>query len=110
MLPYEAVRVVLVLRALFVTSAPDQLICPVNLPLTDLSLVVRVFQGEGHNQPLLEGLCAFAELPAGQVLLDPALFVEDPVKIELLVELVQVVFRLIISRKLPAIRSERKIL
>ena len=64
MLPYEAVRVVLVLRALFVTTAPDQLICPVNLPLTDLSLVVRVFQGKGYDQPLLEGLCAFAELPA----------------------------------------------
>jgi len=45
-LPYEVVRVFLILRALFEASASDRLICPVDLPLTDLSLVVRIFQGK----------------------------------------------------------------
>jgi hypothetical protein len=75
MFPYEAVRVVLVLRTLFISSALYQFVRPVDLPLPDLSLIIPVFQGKGNDQPLFEGLCSFTELPSGQVFLDPALLI-----------------------------------
>ena len=109
-LPYEAVGVVLILWTLFISSAPDQLICPVDLSLPDFSLIVHVLRGKGYNQPLLKWFCAFTDLPSGQIFLDPSLFVENPVRIKLFIELIKVVFRLAIPRQLPAFCAERELL
>ena len=51
---------------------------------------------------LLKGLCTFLYLTSGQILFDPAVFVEHGITIDILIQFVYVVFP-VIACQMPAI-------
>ena len=71
----EAVRIILILFALFVASCSDQFLCPFYLSLPDPALVQEIFQGEGYDEMLFQGFCALTDLPAGKIFFDPAVLI-----------------------------------
>ena len=57
---YEAMRVILILRTLFILTTVDQFFCTIYLPLAYLTLIVSVLDRIRYDKVLFEGLCPFS--------------------------------------------------